>query len=67
MSDLVERLEAAARHPDNQHGPHEWLAEAAARIKALEDGLRSIVENEDQFSMAWAAQVARALLGGSNE
>lgn len=42
MSDLVERLRAAASHPYNQHGPHEFLTEAAARIANLEAALREI-------------------------
>ena len=29
----------------------------------LREALQRIVENEDQFSMAWAADIARAALG----
>lgn len=35
MSDIVERLRAAAGHPYNQHGPQEWLGEAADEITKL--------------------------------
>jgi hypothetical protein len=35
QTDIVERLRAAAKHPYNQHGPNEWLGEAAAEIERL--------------------------------
>lgn len=44
----------------------EHLAKMNRRIAALEEGLRKIEQNEDQFNIAWAAEVARALLGGYN-
>ncbi len=39
MSDIVERLRLAAKHPHNQHGPNEWLEEAAAEIERLRAAL----------------------------
>ena len=37
---------------------------SADRIEALEAALREIIENEDQYSMGWAAKIARAALEG---
>ena len=39
------------------------LEDAQDEIKKLRAALQRIVENEDQFSMAWAAEIARAALG----
>lgn len=78
MSDLVERLRSAATHPYNQHGPHEFLTEAAARIAQLEAALRPFAKEADRYDPddgdgdlpAWDTQVltkdlrnARAALG----
>jgi hypothetical protein len=41
--------------------------EAADRIEQLEKALRRIEESEDQFSMQWAAEIARAALKGETE
>ena len=61
--DLVKRLRAttdgATVNPD---GP-----EAADRIAELEAVLERIIENEDQFRMAWAAEIARAALEGGKK
>jgi predicted site-specific integrase-resolvase len=38
--------------------------DAADRIERLERALHRIEENEDQFSMQWAAEIARAALEG---
>ena len=38
-------------------------AKQADRIAELEAVLERIIENEDQFRMAWAAEIARAALG----
>lgn len=35
MTDIVERLRVAATHPFNQHGPCEFLTEAADEITRL--------------------------------
>lgn len=35
MSDIVETLRAAASHPHNEHGPTDWLTEAANEIERL--------------------------------
>jgi hypothetical protein len=61
MSDIVERLRA-----DLASGLSASLGdtkEAADEIEKLREALQRIVENEDQFSMAWAAEIARAVLG----
>ena len=43
-------------------------AKQADRIAELEAVLERIIENEDQFRMAWAAEIARAALeGGKND
>jgi hypothetical protein len=41
--------------------------EVIARIEQLEAALHRIEENEDQFSMQWAAEIARAALKGETE
>jgi predicted nucleic acid-binding Zn-ribbon protein len=41
--------------------------DAADRIERLERALHRIEENEDQFSMQWAAEIARAALEGKTE
>ena len=38
-----------------------------ARIAELEAVLERIIENEDQFRMAWAAEIARAALKGGKK
>ena len=38
-----------------------------ARIAELEAALERIIENEDQFRMAWAAEIARAALKGGKK
>jgi hypothetical protein len=68
MSDIVERLrhdaEKARRNWPEVFCVSEDLAEEAAdEIERLRAALQRIVENEDQFSMAWAADIARAALG----
>jgi hypothetical protein len=40
---------------------------AADRIEELEAALHRIEENADQFSMQWAAEIARAALKGETE
>jgi hypothetical protein len=40
---------------------------AADRIEELEKALRRIEESEEQFSMQWAAEIARAALKGETE
>lgn len=48
MSDIVETLRAAANHPRNDHGPSNWLAEAADEITALRaenEKLRAKIEH----------------------
>ena len=42
-------------------------AKQAARIEELEAVLERIIENEDQFRMAWAAEIARAALEGGKK
>jgi hypothetical protein len=68
--DLVKRLRLQSdtslmRLPENHiYVSHE---EAADRIEQLERALHRIEENEDQFSMQWAAEIARAALEGKTE
>jgi len=35
MTDIVDTLRAAASHPYNEHGPHEWCTQAADEITHL--------------------------------
>lgn len=47
MSDIVETLRVAAKHPYNQHGPYEFLTEAAdeiTRLRAENEKLRERLE-----------------------
>ena len=60
MSDIVERLRAIT---DWWRAPGRMAEQAADEIERLRAALQRIVENEDQFSMAWAAEIARAALG----
>ena len=68
--DLVERLRRNATYRDKDWQciarPSE-LNEAADRIEMLEKALVRIVEDEDQFSMQWAAEIARTALKGETE
>lgn len=73
MSDLVERLRAAASHPYNQHGPHEFLTEAADRIAKLEAALQKYDEAnrlQHDYANKCRADLARkdkALLAALND
>ena len=52
------------------HGPvftPDGTAALIARIAELEAVLERIIENEDQFRMAWAAEIARAALEGGKK
>ena len=74
ITDLIEMVREAreGRHKSSEHEPT-WAeltdfwknrAEAAETENAkLRKALETIVENEDQFKMAWAAAIARAALG----
>lgn len=65
MSDIVERLRSAdVLIVKSQTDLRSVVAEEAAdEIEKLRAALQRIVENEDQFSMTWAAEIARAALG----
>ena len=41
--------------------------EAADEIERLRAAIGKIVENEDQYSMGWAAEIARAALAGEKK
>jgi hypothetical protein len=56
MTDIVERLRDKWKHSE------EGCYEAADEILRLRKALSLIAENEDQFSMAWAAWIARVAL-----
>lgn len=43
---LIARLRAAAAHPNNQHGPHEFLTEAADMLETFWTEAISIAETE---------------------
>jgi hypothetical protein len=71
---LQDDLVSAERERAHQHGRADRNAAEYAReqkkreqLQAENEKLRAvlqrIVENEDQFSMAWAAEIARAALG----
>jgi hypothetical protein len=60
MNDLVKRLRDKYASPQD-------VAEAADLIEELEQALVRIAEAEDQFSMQWAAEIARAALEGKTE
>jgi hypothetical protein len=60
---LVGRLRAAA----TGYYTEKTIADAADRIEELEAALHRIEENADQFSMQWAAEIARAALEGKTE
>ena len=61
--DLVKRLRDFTCDCFSGNSKHmTW--EAADRIKELEAALHRIEENADQFSMQWAAEIARAALEG---
>ena len=74
MSDIADKIyaatgltlgaEAAAAIGQMIQVENEKLrAKQADRIAELEAVLERIIENEDQFRMAWAAEIARAALG----
>jgi hypothetical protein len=54
-------------HEGLEEGIKIGKAEAADRIAELEAVLERIIENEDQFRMAWAAEIARAALKGGKK
>ena len=68
MNDIVEWLRLSAKHPHNQHGPHEQLAEAAAEIERLRAALEEIAAAyNDPYLIAEASaltmyEAARAAL-----
>jgi hypothetical protein len=43
------------------------LTEGVREIDRLRAALGKIVENEDQYSMVWAAEIARAALGEATD
>ena len=63
MSDIVKVLRGKYALDYNEKTLDQFCNEAADEIEKLRAALQRIVENEDQFSMAWAAEIARAALG----
>lgn len=63
MSDIVEQLRKIGKFGESYGWGRDtiWF-QAADEIEKLRAALQRIVENEDQFSMAWAAEIARAAL-----
>ena len=47
-SDIVERLRLAAAHPYNQHGPQEFLTEAADEIESLRFQLNGVIKMRNE-------------------
>ena len=61
LNALVETLEAAANHPLNDHGPNEWLSEAASAIRQLRkerDEAREQAAEWEAEAEAWKFQAA---------
>jgi hypothetical protein len=63
MSDIVKVLRGKYALDYDEKTLDQFCNEAADEIEKLRAALQRIVENEDQFSMAWAAEIARAALG----
>ena len=63
MSDIVKVLRGKHALDYDEKTLDQFCNEAADEIEKLRAALQRIVENEDQFSMAWAAEIARAALG----
>ena len=53
--------------PDGSWIMFKDVAMLQSRIAELEAVLERIIENEDQFRMAWAAEIARAALEGGKK
>lgn len=72
MSDIVEMLRATASHPHNQHGPQEWLSEAAAEITRLRAENELLRRRVERYRKAWENEKRRftetmAATGGDNK
>jgi len=69
LTDIVERLTAAANHPWNDHGPNEWLTEARdeiVRLRAERDRLRDVLILAESYSNSMGVltvEAIRAALG----